>query len=134
MSTKSDKGGALLYVSKVLNYKVRSSFTNPYGKRTWINICWSFNQVQQKHNCRFIYKYPNMAAAEFSDSYLQPLLDKLTKWKKDVILMGDFNVDLLHYETHSQSRELLDKMFSALLSPPLQYQWESHPTQQNINW
>ena len=36
--------------------------------------------------------------------------------------MGDFNVDLLHHETHSQSSELLDKMFSALLSPLLQYQ------------
>ena len=31
--------------------------------------------------------------------------------------MGDFNVDLLHCETHCQSREFLDKMFSALLSP-----------------
>ena len=28
--------------------------------------------------------------------------------------MGDFNVDLLHYETCNQSRDLLDKMFSVL--------------------
>ena len=31
--------------------------------------------------------------------------------------MGDFNTDLLHYETHNQSRDFLDKMFSASLKP-----------------
>ena len=31
--------------------------------------------------------------------------------------MGDFNVDLLHYETHNQSRDFLDKMLSASLKP-----------------
>ena len=29
--------------------------------------------------------------------------------------MGDFNLDLLHYETHNQSRDFFDKMFSASL-------------------
>ena len=33
--------------------------------------------------------------------------------------MGDFNVDLLHYETRNQSRDLLDEMFSASLKPIL---------------
>ena len=31
--------------------------------------------------------------------------------------MGDFNVVLLHYETHNQSRDFLDEMFSASLKP-----------------
>ena len=31
--------------------------------------------------------------------------------------MGHFNIDLLHYETHNQSRDYLDKMFYALLKP-----------------
>ena len=31
--------------------------------------------------------------------------------------MGDFNVDLLHYETQSQSINFLHKMFSASLKP-----------------
>lgn len=44
------------------------------------------------------------------------LLDKLAIEKKN-ILMDDFNVDLLHYETHSQRGEFLDKIFSASLSP-----------------
>ena len=31
--------------------------------------------------------------------------------------MGEFSVDLLQYETHNQSRDFLDKMFSASLKP-----------------
>ena len=50
--------------------------------------------------------------------YLQRLLGKLSLEKKDVILlMSDFNVDLLLHETHNQSRDFLDKMFSASLKP-----------------
>ena len=64
-----------------------------------------------------IYKHPNLAITEFNEGYLQPLLDKSSLENKDVILMGDFNVDLLHYETHNQSRDFLDKMLSASLKP-----------------
>ena len=64
-----------------------------------------------------IYKYPNLPVTEFNECYLQPLLDKLSLEKKDVIWMGDFNVDLLHYETQSQSINFLHKMFSASLKP-----------------
>ena len=64
-----------------------------------------------------IYKHPNLAVTECNECYLQPFLDKLFLGNKDVILMGDFNVDLLHYKTHNQSRDFLDKMFPALLKP-----------------
>ena len=62
-----------------------------------------------------IYKHPNLAVTEFNECYVQPLLDKLSL-DKDVILMGDFNnADLLYYEMHKQSRDFLDKIFSASL-------------------
>ena len=66
-----------------------------------------------------IYKHPNFPITEFNERGLQPLLDKLSLENKDIILMGDFNVDLLHYETRNQSRDLLDEMFSASLKPIL---------------
>ena len=33
------------------------------------------------------------------------------------MLIGDFNRDLLHYETHNQSKDFLDKMLSASSKP-----------------
>ena len=64
-----------------------------------------------------IYKHPNLAIQEFMDTFLQPLLDNLSYENKNVILMGDFNIDLLHYESHIQTREFLDKIYFGLLTP-----------------
>ena len=58
-----------------------------------------------------------MAIKEFMDTFLQHLLDKLSYENKNVILLGDFNIDLLHYESHIQTREFLDKMYFGSLSP-----------------
>ena len=45
----------------------------------------------------------------YNECYLQALLGKLSFENKDVILISNFNVDLLYYETHNQSRDFLDK-------------------------
>ena len=38
---------------------------------------------------------------DFNNDYLNPLLAKLSKEKKTVFLLGDFNTDLSKYEQHS---------------------------------
>ena len=38
---------------------------------------------------------------EFNSDYLNPLLAKLSKEKKAVFLLGDYNVNLFKYEQHS---------------------------------
>ena len=63
-----------------------------------------------------IYKHPNLAIQEFMDTFLQPLLDNLSYENKNVILMGDFNIDLLHYESYIQTREFLDKIYFGSLT------------------
>lgn len=56
---------------------------------------------------------PNLELTNSNECYLQYLLDKLSLENEDVILMGDFSVDLLHDETHNQSKNFLDRMLSA---------------------
>ena len=64
-----------------------------------------------------IYKHPNLAIQEFMDTFLQPLLDKLSYENKNVILMADFNIDLLNYESYIQTKEILDKIYFGSLTP-----------------
>ena len=45
-----------------------------------------------------IYRHPYMDLNEFNDYYVNNLLDKLSKENKTVLLLGDFNVDLLNYD------------------------------------
>ena len=66
-----------------------------------------------------IYKHPNLSVADFNEGYLQHLLDKLSYERKNIIVLGDFNIDLLHYETDYQTRNFLDKMYSDSLAPKI---------------
>ena len=43
-----------------------------------------------------IYKHPKVSVIEFMEDYLVPLLEKLAKEKKETILMGDFNINILN--------------------------------------
>ena len=42
-----------------------------------------------------IYRHPTMNVSEFNNNYLNTLLQKILKEKKNVFLLGNFNVDLL---------------------------------------
>ena len=49
-----------------------------------------------------IYRHRNMDLNDFNNDYLNPLLVELSKEKKTVFLLGDYNVDLSKYEQHFQ--------------------------------
>ena len=51
------------------------------------------------------------------DTFLQSLLDKLSSEKNNIMLLGNLNIDLLHYESHIQTREFVDKIHFGSLSP-----------------
>ena len=48
---------------------------------------------------------------------LNDLLEKLSHENKEIILMGDFNIDLLKYETHDDSADFLDAIYASFLLP-----------------
>ena len=66
--------------------------------------------------------------AEFNDLYLQNLLDTITFQNKDILLMGDLNIDILQYDNNKDSQEFLDKMHSNFLMPYI-----SSPSRVNPN-
>ena len=52
-----------------------------------------------------------MDAREFNNTFLQNTLEKLSCGKKDIILMGDFNIDNLKYDKNNDSAAFLDMMY-----------------------
>ena len=44
-------------------------------------------------------------------------LEKLSYENKDIILMGDFNIDILKYDTNNNSAAFLDMMYGNFLLP-----------------
>ena len=60
---------------------------------------------------------------EFKDKYLNILLQKISKEKKNVFLPGDFNVDILQYDKHAGANEFIDSLSSYRYLPYI-----LHPT------
>ena len=51
-----------------------------------------------------LYRHPSsqIPVSQFTDDYLEPLLEKNAKEDKTCSIMGDFNIDLLKSETHDE--------------------------------
>ena len=56
-----------------------------------------------------------MVVAEFNDVYLQNILEKLSYENNKIRVMGNFNIDILKYNTNSNSAIFLDNMYENLL-------------------
>ena len=64
-----------------------------------------------------IYGNPCMQHSEFNEEYLKPLSEKLISDNKEVILLGDFNIDLLKCDSNRTFSDFLDIKYSTNLVP-----------------
>ena len=53
---------------------------------------------------------PSMNPTEFIDNYLSELLQKFSKEDKKIMLMGDFNMDLLKYDRDTDHASFFDAL------------------------
>ena len=61
-----------------------------------------------------IYKHPKKETHNFNGNYILPLKDTLSREKKDILTMGDFNIN---YSNDKDTTTFLDTMFSNSFSP-----------------
>ena len=59
-----------------------------------------------------------MELSEFNSNYLANLLQEFSLENKILVLLGDFNTDLLNYSTNSDISNFLDSMYSSLCIHP----------------
>ena len=66
-----------------------------------------------------IYKHPNMDIREFCHTFLSQLLDKISLENKKVMLLGDFNINLLNCDSDKQTLDFLEEMVANSLLPKI---------------
>ena len=115
--TESSSGGTLLYVSKTLNSKIRKNLQIYKSKELESTFIEIVNKKKKNILVGCIYRHPCMCIDNFNDDYLQPLLAKLSLQNKQVILAGDFNINLLNYESNTQTTNFLNDITSNLFVP-----------------
>ena len=58
-----------------------------------------------------------MHPSEFNGIYLKDLLENLSHENKTIVIMEDFNIGLLKYDTEKVSADFLDDMYASFLLP-----------------
>ena len=72
----------------------------------WVEIK---NKKGKNFLCGCCYRHPNTDVSNFMD-YLESTFTKVNQQKYQVFVLGDFNIDLLQYESHSYTNDFLSTM------------------------
>ena len=117
-STETSAGGTLLYINKTLSYQLKNDLKLYHLEKiesTFIEIiCSKLTNVIV--GC--IYKHPTLQINDFKSDFISPLLLKLLKESyKRILLLGDFNIDLLKSELSDSINNFIDTLSSDSLLP-----------------
>ena len=117
--TEGVKGGTLIYISQDLIYKNRSDLNISQVKQLESTFIEVVNENRKNTIVGCIYKHPNMPITEFISNFLEPLLTKISSEKKEVILLGDYNINLLNCESDKNTYDFLELMLSFSFMPKI---------------
>ena len=107
---QSNAGGVALYVNNRLDHLERNDLgrLDDDFESIWIEIK---NKKGKKFLCVCLYRHPNTDTAKFME-YIESTLTKIDQNKYAVFLMGDFNIDLLKYESHNCTNDFINSLVS----------------------
>ena len=119
--SNSSAGGAGLYIRANLNYSIREDLNllEDELECIWVEIK---NAKSPNILCCCAYRHPNTDSRKFTE-YMDMTMNKLSKENKLIFVMGDFNLNLLNCESHSETNDFLNCMVSHYLLPYI-----LHPT------
>ena len=120
-NTKASAGGTALYISKDLKHKDRKDLSNLiyFEKQLESTFCELMFEKQENVVVGCIYKHPTMKTETFIEDFFTPLLQKTNKEKKRLVLMGDFNINLLDYGNSVPVNRFVDSLQSLYLLPSI---------------
>ena len=118
--TETGAGGTLLYISDDITYKCRNDlnkllYSPGELESTFIEIM----NTKKKIIVGCIYRHPKMPIPYFNNCFLSPMLEKIGNENKEVMLLGDFNIDLLKVNQEKSNDNFLDILGSHMFLPQI---------------
>ena len=114
-SSKSSCGGCVLYVSSMLNHHIRddlSAIEDDY-ETIWTEIN---NHKSKNLLCCCLCRHPSSDITNFNN-HISSILQKVQNENKSLLIMGDFNINLVNYGSHPETNDFINLMVSHYLLP-----------------
>lgn len=104
-------GGVSLFILNSVEYSVRKDLNilNDNVEALFIEINGDLVNTKKNIIIGVLYRPPGTDILTFIN-YLSEVLSSINQEKKTLYILGDFNINLLNVENHSQSGEFLDTM------------------------
>ena len=111
--SRSAAGGVALYTNKSLNAVKRTdlSVNDEEFETVWVEIK---NIKSKSILCCCAYKQPSSSPERFTE-HIETILHNLARENRNIVILGDFNINLLNCENHPASENFLNMMNSNLL-------------------
>ena len=115
--TEAEAGGTSLYISKCLKpFRRRDLDKVLYTSKTLESTFGEFSIGSLNWIIGTVYKHPAMKIQDFLLK-LGPIMDKVSSEGKTLVLLGDFNIDLLKFDKDPNVLKFLDALGSYSLKP-----------------
>ena len=107
-------GGVGMFIEESLNYRVLERTSNEA-----FQVLWAEFSFENKKNviCGIFYRQHN--SPEVFQSYFDETIEKFASSGKHIVIMGDFNIDLLKCASSSYSHDFLTSLQSCFLFPTI---------------
>ena len=134
-SGKSQNAGVGLFIKDTLDNKERSNLTFSSSGKNCDFECL-FIELECKMLVGVVYRHPNNNIQSFTNEIERCVLEKVKKENKKVVIMGDFNINLMNCESHRHTSNFFDTMVSSNFLPsivqPTRFNKSNHTLIDNI--
>ena len=119
--TQAAAEGTGLYISNDLTFKPREDLSKKLysAKELETTFCKLIMKNQTHVIVGCIYKHPRMDIDNCSENYISPFLQQISQQKKQLVLLGDFNINLLNFNDVDSVKNFIDTLESSFLLPSI---------------
>ena len=113
-------GGVSIFIKEGIEYKLRPDLDiyNDDIETIFIEIEGKCVNSSKSQIVGCIYRPPNRDIAVFR-RYMKDIRHNLRHYRKRCMLLGDFNINLLRTDSHSETSDFVDDMYSDLFMPAI---------------
>lgn len=110
-------GGVAIYIDEKINFRIHNNLNENISKNFEFT-CVQLDSLCGTKNIVTIYRPPNSCLVDFINEFNE-FLGKLDAEKLNTYIAGDFNVNLLNYESHTDTASFLNMTFEHYLYPAI---------------